>query len=84
MKNILSFSSFNEEVIKGGLSSGMSLEDLAKKHSVSIEDLKSQLEMGMKVEMEHTGDEDMAREIAMDHLAEDPEYYTKLKDIEEK
>jgi len=84
MKNILSFSSFNEEVIKGGLSSGMSLEDLAKKHSVSIEDLKSQLEMGMKVEMEHTSDEDMAREIAMDHLTEDPEYYTKLKDIEEK
>lgn len=84
MKNILSFSSFNEEVIKGGLSSGMSLEDLAKKHSVSIDDLKSQLEMGMEVEMEHTSDEDMAREIAMDHLAEDPEYYTKLKDIEEK
>lgn len=84
MKNILSFSSFNEEVIKGGLSSGMSLEDLAKKHSVSIDDLKSQLEMGMDVEMEHTSDEDMAREIAMDHLTEDPEYYTKLKDIEEK
>jgi predicted proteasome-type protease len=82
MKNILSFSSFNEE--KGGLSSGMNLEDLAKKHSVSLDDIKSELEMGMKVELEHTEDEDMTRKIAMDHLAEDPMYYTKLKDIEKK
>ena len=84
MKNILSFYLFNEEIIKGGLSSGMNLEDLAKKHSVSLDDIKSELEMGMKVELEHTEDEGPAREIAMDHLAEDPMYYTKLKDIEEK
>lgn len=38
-----------------------------------------QLEMGIKVEMEHTKDKKIAKEIAMDHLAEDPEYYSKLK-----
>lgn len=41
-----------------------------------------QLAMGIKVEIEHTKDLDLAREIAMDHLKEDPKYYTKLKKIE--
>lgn len=40
------------------------------------------LEEGMKVEEEHTDDPDIAREIAMDHLTEDPHYYKKLKAIE--
>ena len=38
-----------------------------------------QLAMGVKHEMEHTDDEAIAQEIALDHLAEDPKYYTKLK-----
>jgi hypothetical protein len=38
--------------------------------------------MGLKVEMEHTTDKEIAREIALDHLAEDPKYYTKLKKVE--
>ena len=37
-----------------------------------------QLRLGVKTELEHTKDENIAKEIAMDHLAEDPEYYTKL------
>ena len=37
-----------------------------------------QLEMGIKVEMEHTDDPAVAKRIALQHLAEDPEYYTKL------
>jgi len=40
------------------------------------------LRAGIKVEMEHTNDRTTAREIAMDHLAEDPAYYRKLKTIE--
>ena len=32
---------------------------------------------GTKHELEHTTDEDIAREIAMDHLTEDPDYYRK-------
>lgn len=41
-----------------------------------------QLLKGMKVEMEHTRNPNMAIEIAMDHLTEDPEYYTKLEKVE--
>lgn len=39
-----------------------------------------QLRLGIKTEMEHTSDPDIAREIALDHLiGEDPKYYTKLR-----
>jgi hypothetical protein len=35
--------------------------------------------MGIKVEMEHTDDPEKAKKIALDHLAENPFYYTALK-----
>lgn len=38
-----------------------------------------ELEMGMKHELEHTSDSEVAKEIALDHLAEDPHYYSRLK-----
>lgn len=38
-----------------------------------------ELEMGMKHELEHTSDPEVAKEIALDHLAEDPHYYSRLK-----
>jgi len=38
----------------------------------------AQLAMGVQIEMEHTNNEKIATEIALDHLTEDPEYYTKL------
>jgi len=41
-----------------------------------------QLRMGMRVEMEHTNDPRLAREIAMDHLREFPNYYTMLLQME--
>ena len=37
-----------------------------------------ELSLGVQVEMEHTNDPEIAKEIAMDHLTEDPAYYTKL------
>ena len=37
-----------------------------------------ELSIGIQVEMEHTNDEKIATEIAMDHLTEDPQYYSKL------
>ena len=40
-----------------------------------------QLAMGIKVEMEHTDDKKVAKTIALQHLAEDPIYYSKLKKI---
>lgn len=70
-----------------GLSKGLTLLDLAKKHSEKSGEslqavkkkLERQLKMGIQVEMEHTKDYDTAETIAMDHLVEDAEYYTKLK-----
>lgn len=41
-----------------------------------------QLRRGIKVELEHTSDQKLAKEIAKDHLTEDPEYYEKLAAIE--
>ena len=39
----------------------------------------SELRMGIRVEMEHTDDPKKAEKIALDHLAENPFYYTQLK-----
>ena len=41
-----------------------------------------QLKMGIKVEKEHTSNDKIAREIALDHLGELPDYYTRLKKME--
>lgn len=41
-----------------------------------------ELEMGIKVEMEHTHDRLIAEKIAKDHLAEIKDYYTRLKKME--
>lgn len=41
-----------------------------------------QLTRGIEVEMEHTPDPGVAREIAMDHLTEFPDYYTRLDRME--
>jgi len=43
----------------------------------------AQMAMGQAVEMEHTDDPQLAREIAMDHLKEFPDYYTRLKKMED-
>ncbi len=79
----------NEKLV-GGNADNKSLIQIAKKHDAKnyyhidnmVKSLKKELEMGMKVEMEHTDSKEKAREIAMDHLWEDPSYYTKLKKIE--
>lgn len=62
----------NPRTIPGGLSEGMSPSDFKKKS----------LKRGTKVEMEHTTDPKIAQEIAMDHLVEDPKYYSKLARME--
>jgi hypothetical protein len=48
-------------------------------NNVSIGHIISQLRKGIEVEKEHTTYGQTAREIALDHLSEDPNYYTKLK-----
>ena len=62
----------------------MLLEDLlpgGKGDDIRASDVDAhELAMGMQVEMEHTSNRKQAREIAMDHLSEDPHYYRKLRD----
>jgi hypothetical protein len=69
--------------IEGGKSEGMAASDIAEKHNVPVKDVEKQIDMGMKVEMEHVKDKDLAKEIAMDHLVEFPDYYTRLAKMEE-
>lgn len=87
---------FTEEKLEGGLADGKTLMDIAQMHAYDdstdstskekikemYKELKLQLEKGIKVEMEHTKSRLKAKEIAMDHLFEDPKYYDKLKKIE--
>lgn len=74
--------SFKEEKLEGGESDKMTIYDIAKKHKFDVKKLEVQLNNGIGVEMEHTKNKKIAREIAMDHLFEDPNYYKKLKKIE--
>ena len=76
------YTPIEEDKIEGGLSAGMGLEDIANHHKVDIDELMKELQNGIKVEMEHTIDKETAKEIALDHLYEDPKYYTKLSTIE--
>ena len=69
--------------IPGGLTKNKTLDDIVAKHSIEKDKLEKQLEKGIKVESEHTTDKAIAKEIAMDHLFEDPKYYDKLSKIEE-
>lgn len=43
---------------------------------------KEELEKGIKIEMEHTDDPKIAKEIAKDHLSEISDYYTRLIKME--
>lgn len=42
----------------------------------------AQMKIGIKIEMEHTTDTDLAEKISKDHLAEFPDYYTRLEKLE--
>lgn len=73
-----------ESFIQGGASKPPTLPAVAKRHGISDDatllslSLSKQLELGVAVEAEHTNNKEVAKEIALDHLWEDPEYYTKL------
>ena len=71
-----------EDKIKGGKADNMTKEDIAKKFGVTVAKINKELEMGIKVELEHTTSKRLAKEIAMDHLTEIPDYYTRLKNME--
>jgi hypothetical protein len=61
-----------KDKIPGGLAAGKSDSDFDP----------VQLEAGIRVELEHSSDRAVAKEIAKDHLCEDRNYYKKLRKIE--
>ena len=64
----------NPDIMKQGLSYEKGFtEDDADPEELSI---------GSKIEMEHTNDPKMAKKIALDHLAEISDYYTRLVKME--
>ena len=62
----------NEDRIAGGLADEYNPSDFDRE----------QIAKGIKIEMEHTDDPIIAREIAMDHLVENPKYYDELEKME--
>lgn len=58
------------------------VDELVEKFNVSKKHILKQLRLGMNIESEHTTDPKIQREIALDHLNEDPNYYEKLRKME--
>lgn len=63
---------FEKELMEAGKSKG-------EKDKVN----ETQLAMGKEVEKEHTSNQEIAEKITRDHLAEIPDYYTHLKEMED-
>ena len=58
------------------------VEQIAMKHRLDVSFIKKQLDMGAPIEHEHTKDKTLAVDIALQHLDEIPDYYTRLKKME--
>jgi len=60
------------------------LEKLIGKHRIIPKDKfdPEQIKIGVEIEKEHTDNPDIALQIVKDHLAEIPDYYTRLKNME--
>ena len=69
MKSLPELANFFPDQIPGGKAAGRSPDDFDR----------VELKKGTRHEMEHTMDPSSAMEIAMDHLAEDPHYYSDLE-----
>jgi hypothetical protein len=66
----------------GGKSKGKTLAEIAQLHGMTEKELKPQFQKGTKHELEHTNNVIVARQIALDHLVEFPDYYDRLDKIE--
>ena len=63
-----SFINERKDLLKGGQGDKLSIKDVNQK----------QLKIGIKVEREHSNNIKIQTEIALDHLAENPKYYSEL------
>jgi hypothetical protein len=82
------FTAMEQAIIEGGHDLNdldkptPTIAELVKMHGVPVKVILDQLTQGIEAEYEHTSDFEVAKQIAMDHLGEDPYYYDKLKFIE--
>ena len=60
---------------------GGSIPSLAKRYNTSLNEIMKKISEGETIEMEHTDNPKVARKIALDHIGEDLDYYTKLKKL---
>lgn len=74
------FQDFRSQTNK--IKSFKSPQEIARKHKVELSSIIDQLKIGISIEHEHTKDEDLAKIIALQHLNEIPDYYTRLKQLE--
>lgn len=58
------------------------VQQIANKHRLDASFIQKQLDMGAPIEHEHTKNQKLAIEIALQHLDEIPDYYTRLKKME--
>jgi len=59
----------------------LSISEIAEKHGVELDYVIDQLMKGTEHEMEHTDRLDVAKKIALHHVAETPDYYQKLEQL---
>jgi len=71
----MKLSKLHEDVIPGGLGDDIDFGDALEKFGLL------RIWKGIKVELEHTSDKNVAFEIAVDHLVEDKDYYEKLEEV---
>jgi hypothetical protein len=85
VKEAVKYTSMELAVMEGGHSLDKptpSLAAISKKTGVGYKTLLLQVQKGIRVELEHTSDFKVAKEIALDHIAEFPDYYDRLEKVE--
>lgn len=76
--NVHMFESIIYEILGSFVGYGMAKKKGFKEEDADVKELK----MGIKVEAEHTNWSPIAKRIALDHLSEIPDYYTRLAKME--
>jgi hypothetical protein len=74
---------FYETLVADLFKPTLSTQEIAKKHNAELKYIENQLHTGIIHELEHTDYNYIAKKIALHHLAEMPNYYEKLKGIED-
>jgi DNA-directed RNA polymerase subunit RPC12/RpoP len=72
----------DNSINEGKLTKVPTKKEITNKFKIDPSKLDKEIEMGIKVELEHTESKEMAEKIAMQHLIEMPDYYTRLKKME--